>query len=796
MSQTLQQKVEALMSSLPIFGSNPVGETGRVTIINAIKAQTPGRATTPYIGVSGDKFIDIFFPHYAVKPYQGLVSELTGISANFLKDFSISLLCQAMYNITSRLRKQIKKDKVNHDVSTASATIIGQATTFYSSLLNQVDGPVKAALDAIGSGQFAVAKDQYLSMIKSMPFVDAKLAQVASGSWGNADWEMYHHYTKLKVLGASDADVNGVIQYLKTNDVPIPSSVDVNQWVHYGRWFGDVISWRDIQAEASAGILEEKCYVYPGSYYPSCMSEDNSFEFTANSQPGTHYRELPSSSCFKPGAKVVMADGSLKNIEQVEVGEQVKTPQGNKPVKVVAQPLRLNRQLYSFPGCNFEFSASHPFVLYDAAKNEQAPYLAAVDPMGLIDLIPSASSIGVVTIGQGLGQKLATYNAASSIEATVINSVNTDPDIGHEDDILYDLIIDFGDNGLSEYFVGDEHSQFLVASEIPRFDISPQATEALSLMMQGSMQTVIDELQTVPDVDFTDVINVGLTSMSTSLLNSILNNPTPQTYQAGLAKLPKDQFHKTLTEMTTIFNTADGGFNRRQSNYYEGLIALFGHQVNSAIKLGWRNIAQLESSQATMLAVSVYSLALDGSYTLTTGSPLALQLQINRGTASFTQTLPSFTAQANHQYHQTFDEVMYFNDWRPVENEQQAPWTFMFHIVDLHTQQRLGCTGATNLPNRMEQGLVEQQALIINEQQQVLGQLTYDIRQLNDAIFVAEQADKSAWDEDKQAAFAQQLGKNGGDYLNAHLVNACKLFTQTASVQSNTLFPPVNPPSE
>ncbi|MFC6977866.1 hypothetical protein [Microbulbifer taiwanensis] len=725
--------------------------------------------------------------------YQDLVGAATGLSGSYWRNFNVALLCEAMYKITSNLRKQLDHKRAERDIASYMGTLLSSAMPFYSSLLEQVAGPVKSAFDAIGSASYVAARSAYLSLIQSPPFADAKLAQVASGTWGNGDWEMFHHFAKLKVLGASDADINGVIDYLKGQDVPIPASVDRGRWQCYGRWFGNDISWHDIQADASDGILKEICYVYPGSRWPSCMRESNAYEFTANSQPGNGYREVPSSSCFKAGARVVMADGTLKNIEQVAAGDLVKVPGGSKEVRMLAEPLRLKRQMYSLAGHSFEFSATHPFVLYSAATARQEPYLAAVDPIGLIDTIPTSASLGVVSLGVGRGRQLARYSAEEGLVAADVAGINTDPGLGSETEVLYDLVVDFGSDGLSEYFVGDDRGQYLVSSEFPRFGVAPQTTEALSLMLQGSADEVLAQLAEVPEQDFTDVINLGLSSMATTLLPRVLAAPREHRYQPGLAALPERHFHEALVGMSEAFKNVDGTYNRRYSNYYEGLLAVFGNQISSAISLGWRSLQPVANGDATMLSVSVYSLALDGSLVSVPQHNLALQVQVCRGDARFTQQLPAFQARSN-LYHELFDQVLYFSDWRPLAEEGDAPWSFMFHIVDLQTQQRLGCTGAANLPANIDAGFAEQQALILDEQGQLLGQLGYDLRQLSDALFVAEQKARAQWTADRQAAFAQSLGAAAGAFLKENLPNAAKLLSQIGSVQSSGLFPPVNPP--
>ena len=74
-----------------------------------------------------------------------------------------------------------------------------------------------------------------------------------------------------------------------------------------------------------------------------------------------------SQSCFVKGTKVLMADNTTKNIEDVVVGEMVQTIDGNQKVKQVLSHPAANR-LYSINGSIGFVTSNHPFYTKNGWK--------------------------------------------------------------------------------------------------------------------------------------------------------------------------------------------------------------------------------------------------------------------------------------------------------------------------------------------------------------------------------------------------------------------------------------------
>jgi hypothetical protein len=71
-----------------------------------------------------------------------------------------------------------------------------------------------------------------------------------------------------------------------------------------------------------------------------------------------------------------MAEGSVKAIEQVKIGDEVQSADGPKRVVLIVSPLRAGRPLYGLNRLAVYFTAGHPF----RTPVEAGPGRAAVDP--------------------------------------------------------------------------------------------------------------------------------------------------------------------------------------------------------------------------------------------------------------------------------------------------------------------------------------------------------------------------------------------------------------------------------
>jgi hypothetical protein len=78
----------------------------------------------------------------------------------------------------------------------------------------------------------------------------------------------------------------------------------------------------------------------------------------------------PILECFIAGTKILMADGTEKNIEEVQIGEKLLGANGStNTVLAYQRPILENDVLYSINDKNYFVTASHPFMTTEGWKS-------------------------------------------------------------------------------------------------------------------------------------------------------------------------------------------------------------------------------------------------------------------------------------------------------------------------------------------------------------------------------------------------------------------------------------------
>ncbi|HYL75991.1 MAG TPA: hypothetical protein VEU96_17405 [Bryobacteraceae bacterium] len=789
--------MKSLFAAMPVPGVNQPGKVARNALVSRFKAATPGRATTPYIGVKGKFFRELFCPNYRAMPYENMVDSVTGKNNSFWETLSVGVMCQAMYHITSRLRPQIQVGNADRDIGGWNGQIFSSGANWYAYVLPRDPGAVKDAYDRIPAASRPTAQQLYSNILKSNEWITAKRAAYLSGQWTDRSWELYHHWVKLQALGASKTAIDAVIAYVLTQELPVPTDVNAQNWPSYRGWSPDLLSWRDVQDDANKGMLVEVCYVYPGSMFPSCMTESNSFEFTAKSQPGNKYRQPPKSSCFLAGAQVVMGDRSLKPIEQVQVGDSVLTLTGPAPVGLVSTPLRAGRPMYSFEGFGFQFSNTQPFVTYDSLYMAAAPRLACIEPLRLIDAVPTLSQEGVVGIAGAVGPRLSKLGPVD-LQAFDTPPLQESPGSSDVQELVYELIVHVAGAGVSDYFVGDQNVALLVSPETPKYQSHPEASEALVLTLEGCAESVLETIAPASDADIGDVLQVGMSSVAGLLLANVLRivaaSPAPPDRLPGLRGVDRVErlVGGVVASLQSAAKRATTPVNRL-SSVYTSLVEAFGVQYAGALDIGWRNFRFIQEQFATVLSVSAYSVELDGTVVLPAGTPISLQIALGYGGQEFVQRLPALPPPRSGYYY-GFGQVAYFDVWR-AGVQTQLGWSLAFTVFRDDTGEALGITASAELPASLEGGFRAASALVLDPAGRQSGRINYDLRAMDEATYDLEQIARRNWTPEKKLALAQALGTEAGKYVAARFPEAAKLFNITCSYQSEDVYPPIDQPA-
>lgn len=770
--------VEHLAAALPPDGANPVGRAARGILVNRIKGATPGHWSQLF--GTGPAFKDVFFPGLAYDPRESEIQRLTGLGDDFWKAMAVATVCQQIGLSTSDIRPQIQLPKLASALATWNGQLRAVACGWYAFALGAVDGDVRTALAAFpDEGSRVAARAHYLQGLSSDAWVNDKLVQLASGSWTNATWELFHHWCKLLALGTPTAEIDATIATIQAKGLPVPSEVGPSAWLRWTGWFGSDIGGRDLP-EAVEAILRTKCQVPIGARFPTCMPEAASYEFTANSQPGNPYRQPPGGSCFTAGTRVVMAGGALRAIEQVAAGDAVATPSGDREVVLRSRPRRAGRPVHRFQGLDFGFMATQPFLIHRGSAGDAGPATtaapadsadsatyAAVDPEGLARAVPTLTQFGL----RGLADGSPTL-AARQPDGTVVPFLPpaTTAHQPEGDDHVYDLIVDMGDDGRSEFFAGDAETQLLVSSEIPRYLVAPETTAVVLHVLEQVSGPILRRLADVPDEGFADLLAIGLDAAARTIVPRVSSVPAT----GSAASLTTDV--ATLAGRVTALSAGLGvaaGYDHRTATLIEQFVPRFAPQFQGAIRLGWRSFNLAGPGAADALAASVYSVELFAGSELIAAADADIALTLGFGGTTWARTVPVDPAASTDHSFFTSDRAAYFAEWRPVVETPAESWrTGDLWTLSLTLQRRstgdvLPCCAKLALPRQLSDGYQAFCLPLLDGAGRVVGQVAFDLRALGPDGLREDIEQRATWTPADEPGTAGRLAASVADALPA-----------------------------
>ena len=472
-----ENSINDLVAYCPEF-TNPIGKVARDALVSKLKCSTPGRHSE--LWRTGSRFVDIFFPKHPLAPYaMNITQVISSFSDSWWSNFSVAALCQSMYYQTSNLRAQLLIDKINSAVDNNNNQLKSVAFDWYMFVFSQ-------QIHGYTFNSTILAK--YLKVLNSNYWIELHKAKYSQGQWINPEWKVFHHCVKLTCLGASVNDINSWINKCVDNGLDIPNTVSANNWKNYLVWLNpNNLNHEDIDQEARQGELVA---VYlsgisgPGSFMP----EENSFEFTANGQPGTQYRSTGGGGCcFTKDTKILLDDDSLKDISEIRIDDFVKTRNGNSRVLFVAKTPRKNRILYSINGYPFRFTDTQPFVSFPTETNSNLPFYISPNPDRLKMFCPTLGWEGIAKLSKG-----SVLINGAAMKPEIIESIDIHQPESDTSDILYDLIVSPNVDGIFEYFAGCEGSLLSVVSEISSLKgATDSSLEAILTILQIVKRSLI-----------------------------------------------------------------------------------------------------------------------------------------------------------------------------------------------------------------------------------------------------------------------------------------------------------------
>lgn len=489
-----------------------------------------------------------------------------------------------------------------------------------------------------------------------------------------------------------------------------------------------------------------------------------------------------------------MADGALRPIERIEPGDEVATPDGPKAVLLRVETARAGRELRRFEGAGFAFTATHPFVA--AAGEPGRAYYAAADPSGLARAVPMLTPYGISPLDSQFTE-LTRYTPDGG-EPWPVPPVTVDPH--EESDTLHDLVLAVGEDGRSEYYAGDERVQLRVSSEVPRFGAAPDTARVLLRVLEQVTPGILDALARVPDESFADLLDIGLTSLSRTLLPAIGHEFAATAAQAGGAALGPDADASTTDSLARTAHEfarglaapEGGGTKRRAMTVFEQFTAAFAGQFEAALAMGWRSFNLADSDVATMLAVDLYDVEL---FRPLERIPESVELSLVKGAAHATRQIALRGRESS--WYLTAERPGYFPEWSPtgshadtwLEREDAPPMridaggerrpTRPEHLLwelRLDLSPSADATARLPLAAVISHGYQDFEVPLLDRDAAVIGRARGDVRLLTTGAFATEWLAREKWNPEDQNRLARRLAELAAAYIAEVFPKAVEAF--------------------
>lgn len=738
----------SLIHDHPDFKFNPIGAKARRVLVNKLKENLLGRYNEPCF-MNSIPFQSIFYPYYTEVEHQKKVTQVTELSDLFWANFSISVLCQSIHYHTSEAKISLDIEKIESDVADSNRVLLFKAHAWYAYVLFHDFMHFSSATST------ARTREDYLEHINSATWVNYKMKCYANGSWENPAWEMYHHYAKLMALGVPVAEVNDLICSLQQKGLKIPGNVGVDSWMSYMAWCRPPkITHRDVDKAVKAGALKMGCIANPRGF--SNLGENFSFDFISAGQPGSKYCKSTSLSCYASNTLVLMADDTLKSIQEIKLGDLLMTPQGVRKVMLVSTRKRNKRDLYRINGLSFHFTATHPIV-----SATMTPKLLSTSPLDLLCDVPLIGQDGIGLLETGsfvMGYDLQ-YKKRYSVK---VESVEKIPANDKEDELLYDLILEPDLSGKFEYIVSCEDFLLVTTSEVSTLDnhttFECMAFDVVAGMIARASKQLEDLYKSSDEITFSST----LCNFSRKLKAFLPISAAHVQYKDWNTELPDSlPLCERIISVARFYNKLDQTVNCVLDCAYNYFMHRMYGQVCSILTLGHRTIS--DEVGVEYLAIAIFDFHITSSSLRIPPNPIII-VQVRSVNAKM-ETIPDKALMYGKKINHTI-----FISLKEMEPDEGTP--IMIKICDPKSDKVLlttklcleACQSQVSMYHHLrlcDQNMVEQ------------GYINVDIRLLPGGHEQNEENLARMYDTRKQVLLANHLQNEAGTYLAA----LCKAYS-------------------
>ncbi len=565
-----------------------------------------------------------------------------------------------------------------------------------------------------------------------------------------AVWFLFNLWITLKALGSSNVDVDAAISQFSSKGLTVPPEVGPQSWWQggYTSWYA-ALSGSDLAGPLNAAItagLPELQSTVASTGAPGVSSVDNENISVSNGYStslcywgGLNWYTPPSSSCFGKGTGVLMADGSVRSIEDVHMGDEVRTTSGTARVMLVESPPRAHRTLYRINGLRLYATAAHPFRAVTGGG--AARY--AIAPWTLADTVPTMIFEGVDALEPG--SRLMAIGPNGQQEVTVRDIERLEPEPG-DNSSVYDLILERAQGKIAAYLVGGPDTFLAIDAETSDGLREPMATTAIV----RAMETAIESCR-----------KAGSAPRLAEMISRLdLGNSVPVARAAAWSATA--QAPVRLSVPGPDFFLQDGKWDIHASMLETYLVRKFARMARREAAMGWRS-SHNPAGHGEQLTIVVHDLHfVDVKGTVSTES-LQLELRL-RGRGGKEDVVRELTLAANGLAHARLANSII--DFGGVQGDI-GPTALIGTVTQIG--RRISAF-RTDILAQPAHGVLE--CFLFAPEGHAIGQVALEPRIGSSEDSLQEQQRSRSWTQRNAFALAQSLGQQIGAKLAATLEEA------------------------
>lgn len=653
----------------------------------------------------------------------------SGVTLGWWGNYGVAALTDA---IRITISAGVDTGHLANDLASNNATLLTCLSATYLAAFTVGFAPTQSALSAIqNQGLTSQCLAELTAAIQDNAFTANINQAIAMGgdSTNAAVWFLFNLWICLKALGAPNVDA--LITSFQAGGLTVPAEIGPGNWWtgQYTSWFGNPITGADILPAASsmitAAMPEQQCSAYAPNYWPYFTNTTcgNGYSQSLCFWGTLNWYNPPPSSCLGFGTGVFMADGRIVPIEEVRVGDEVASINGARRVALVESPQRKQRPLYRVDDLNLRLTAQHPVRTAEGVESR----LAAVDPWGAIDTLPTHTSRGIMRLRAGL--ELHGFKEAYRVDRL------TQEEGGDPDERVYDLILDTPPGELPVYFVGGPDNFIAVESEIPDVALEPSCTVGVV----SALQSVMGELRAE---------KLGSPSSFHPYVSAVVTSDLSQ--MRGLPTLPADTVERVAVPGPDFY-LVNGEWDPHASALEGELIRRFGRWLRRESEHGWRSTAS-PSESANRYTCTIYDIELRGEAAIRPGVSVLVHLQTGTKTASI-----DVPTREETQWHLRIDQDVSLGQ----RTELSGASVLYGDVV-------LDGVSSARFHARMDTPGVAEYFLFSGEGR-VVGRIALEVRLMSTLGLTAESHRRELWGRRERLSRARRLGTEIGNRLLTHV---------------------------